>query len=425
MSMTAITRPSATRLQIALCVFSLTSLLTLSVSAQTSREKVAGVQNFGKVTDLFYRGGKVTPAGVESLAAMGVRTIIDLRDDESPGEPEACERNGVKYFKFPMSGHETPDSKTVDRILALVENAEAPVYVHCSAGKHRAGTIAALYRTRVQGWPMERAWKEQQSYGFGVPQEHPELYSFVYGNDRLVETEAREIASSDDNGKSSHKGKDKDKDKDKKSKSHKKEGKELKDKEKDSHKDAAEDEDDQAVTVADNVRDDRGRGETHVTAAPTAKAPVDATVGSLTASGNYIALKDAIKRARSEGGAGDLLKVDLEWDAARTLPTWDVTFSSGEEYEIDANSGAMLGKKVKAPAKVSVLSPLGLEGNTQPRFISFDEIIRRAEASQKQKVLEIELKRIKGRAETVFEIAMLDGTTISLDAITGEPVAGS
>jgi protein tyrosine/serine phosphatase len=54
--------------------------------------------------------------------------------------------------------------------------------VHCSAGKHRSGTIAALYRTRVQGWSKEKAWAEQQSYGFGTPEKHPELYDYVYGS---------------------------------------------------------------------------------------------------------------------------------------------------------------------------------------------------------------------------------------------------
>ena len=84
--------------------------------AQESREVVEGVTNFGRVTDSYFRGGQVTPEGVANLKKMGVRTIIDLRDEESPGEAESCKENGIKYLKFPMSGHETPDDKTIKKI---------------------------------------------------------------------------------------------------------------------------------------------------------------------------------------------------------------------------------------------------------------------------------------------------------------------
>ena len=159
-----------------------TLALAPMATAQSSSNRVEGVANFGQVTERYFRGGQVTPSGVDKLAEMGVRTIIDLRDKPSEGEPEACKRNGIKYHKFPMDGSLTPDDKSVNEILSIIQNAKEPVYVHCSAGKHRAGTIAALYRIRVQGWSKERAWAEQQSYGFGPAEEHPALYAYVYGD---------------------------------------------------------------------------------------------------------------------------------------------------------------------------------------------------------------------------------------------------
>jgi hypothetical protein len=47
--------------------------------------------------------------------------------------------------------------------------------------RERAGTIAALYRTRFQGWSKEKAWAEQKSYGFGPPEGYPKLYAYIYG----------------------------------------------------------------------------------------------------------------------------------------------------------------------------------------------------------------------------------------------------
>lgn len=158
-----------------------------AILAQGDRERVEGVKNFGRVTEGYFRGGAITSEGIENLAAMGVRTIVDLRDNASASESKICARLGIRYVNFPMTGHDAPEDRVVDEVLSIIQtgqNAKEPVYVHCAAGKHRAGTMAALYRIRVQGWTKERAWSEQQSYGFGSPDGHPELYAYVYGGER-------------------------------------------------------------------------------------------------------------------------------------------------------------------------------------------------------------------------------------------------
>jgi protein tyrosine phosphatase (PTP) superfamily phosphohydrolase (DUF442 family) len=169
---------SAYALVLALCLVA--SGLSQTARAQSGKDRVAGVTNFGKVTDLYFRGGKVTPEGIQNLYDMGVRTIVDLAG--KGGEEEAtCKQLGITWYTFPMNGSETPSDSKVREILGIIQSAKEPVYVHCSAGKHRAGTICAVYRTRVQGWTPEKAWDEQQSYGFGPSEGHPELYAYVYG----------------------------------------------------------------------------------------------------------------------------------------------------------------------------------------------------------------------------------------------------
>lgn len=39
------------------------------------------VENFGKVTDFYYRGAQPGEADYEQLSALGIKTVIDLRDD--------------------------------------------------------------------------------------------------------------------------------------------------------------------------------------------------------------------------------------------------------------------------------------------------------------------------------------------------------
>ena len=387
-------------------------LVTLSLApitlAQNERQKVEGVQNFGKVTELYLRGGAVTPDGVDRLASMGVKTIIDLRDKPSPGEPEACKRNGITYYKFPMDGSGAPEDKVVNEILSIIQGAKEPVYVHCSAGKHRAGTITALYRLRVQGWTKDRAWAEQQSYGFGPVEEHPALYAYVYGARSIKDDPSapQPATASDNKSKLSKSKKD----------------------------DYADDvakvrvKDDKKSKKNDQVRSESAEVETEITSRAISKAntePVPSakpnrTTKGLFADTSYITMADAIKRAKAEGGSGEILKIDLEWDEVHSTITWDMTFSSGAEYEVDAVTGKFLGAKAKTPAKLAALMPLALNDRG---LLSFQEIIRKAETGRGQSVMEMELKRIKGRAETMFEVVLADGTALFYDAATGKSLA--
>jgi uncharacterized protein (TIGR01244 family) len=436
---------SATQILLARIALLVPTILTLAFAqatfAQNSREQIEGVRNFGRVTDRYFRGGQVTPDGIERLAAMGVRTIVDLRDEESPGEAEVCQQKGIKYFKFPMSGHVTPDDKAISEILSIIERAKEPVYVHCSAGKHRAGTMAALYRIRAQGWSKEQAWAEQKSYGFGPPEGHPVLYAYVYGKQSgsaesadadVAQLTSRSAAVSDEK-KSSKKTrkKDDDDDDDSSKAKKKKDDKSLK---KDDDDDGDDDKDDGAKGKDRNEQVKREAPSERASAAPapvleaSSEAKVESAnsnraAAGLSAAASYISVADAIKRARDEGGKGDVLKIDLEWDPARSVVTWDVTFSSGAEYELEATSGKLLGTKSKPSPKLATLSPLALDGSAK-RLLTFQEIIRKAEVGHSRTVMEMELKQIKGRSETVYEVVLADGATIFYDAATGNTIAG-
>lgn len=427
---------STERIWLARIALLITTILALTFApatfAQNSREQIEGVQNFGRVTDRYFRGGQVTPDGIERLAALGVRTIVDLRDEESPGEAETCQRNGIRYFKFPMSGYAAPDDKAVNEILSIIQRAKEPVYVHCSAGKHRAGTIAALYRIRVQGWSPERAWTEQKSYGFGPPEGHPQLYAYVYGQqfasdesanaDVTRPTDVTAASAEETSAKKKWKKDDDDHHDSSKEKKRKKDGKSLKEDDDDDDDESAKGKD-RSEKVKREARAERTDPEPASKAGIETKVePANSNRAGLSAAAGYISLADAIKRAKDEGGKGEVLKIDLEWDPARSIATWDVTFSSGAQYELDATSGKLLGTKSKAPAKLGPLAPLSLDGSAK-RLLTFQEIIRRAETSRSQTVMEMELKQIKGRSETIYEVLFADGATILYDAATGNTIA--
>lgn len=414
------------------CAAMLVALVAAGAAAQSKRQRAEGVTNFGRVTDRYFRGGEVTAGGVTSLYDMGVRTIVNLRDKPSPEEEEAAKQLGITYHSFPMSGHAAPDPKTVDRILSIIRDAKSPVYVHCSAGKHRAGTICALYRMREQGWTAERAWDEQASYGFGPPEEHPELYGFVYGGETRFavakatsrdrkdrpRTKARPDVEKDDDDDDDAEDDDDDNDDDS--------GEEADD---DDH-DADDRDDKKADDDDDEVDADgamSGADEPVITRPVEARPDIDparSTAAALSATARYVELREVVRVARASGGSGDIVKIDLEYDPARGLTTWDVTFANAQEVEVDAASGKVLGAKPKAAAKMKVLSALGPDAGFAESLKTFQQIVAAGEQVAGRPVLEMELKRIAGRDDILYEVAFDDGSTVYFDAKTGTKIAG-
>ena len=150
--------------------------------AHAERVSAPGVRNLGRLTPMLYRGGDFMPNGVQSIVDLGVKTVISVRWSARKGERDSCANHGIAFHSFSMSPKRAPDPAAVDSILHILRNAKAPVFVHCTAGDHRTGTVCALYRIRVQGWSKERAWAEQEAFGFGAPEHHAELFRFVYGD---------------------------------------------------------------------------------------------------------------------------------------------------------------------------------------------------------------------------------------------------
>ena len=313
----------------------------------------AGVSNFGRVSPTFLRGGEVTSDGLKNLFALGVRTIVDLRDDPEPEEAEACKQLGLTYYSLPLTGHEAPEPATMQRVLDLITKADAPIFVHCSGGKHRAGTACAMYRMRVEGWTPEQAWSEQQAYGFGPPEEHAEMFLSLYAGTPVEKRLGR----------------------------------------------------DAAVLSSRMVYPDVAR----------VRSARDTTGLNIWSSVRSFEPRVAIRRARASGATGDVIRVDIEYESK---PLWKIIFSSGLEYRFDAVTGEALGSKTKDADSVAVLAPL----RVSPRYSGFRRVALAAARVAGVSATEIELKRIKGRKRAFYEVALADGTTFYVDALSGRQI---
>lgn len=145
-----------------------TRVAAQSAATQQSVATRGELPNFHQVNERLYRGAQPKSGGIERLAALGIKTIVNLRgDDERTLEEEAEARAaGLRYFHVPMRWYGRPSDAQVKRVLAIINSPEnQPVFLHCRRGADRTGTIIAVYRIRHDGWTSARAQQEANRYG--------------------------------------------------------------------------------------------------------------------------------------------------------------------------------------------------------------------------------------------------------------------
>src|SRR6478672_11271155 len=134
-------------------LFGLATLaLTLTISAtsygQEATDKVSAVKikNFGQMDDRFYRGAQPKQDDYASLAALGIKTVIDLRNDSTAYERAAVEAAGMQYVNIPMDDKSYPKDDQIKAFLKLVNDPRTgKFFVHCAGGRHRTGVVGAVY----------------------------------------------------------------------------------------------------------------------------------------------------------------------------------------------------------------------------------------------------------------------------------------
>jgi protein tyrosine/serine phosphatase len=126
--------------------------------------------NLYKVGTGIYRGGQPTEAGIIQLKALGIRTVINLRDDDDRAKKEGdwARSAGLNFINIPLSNLLGPKDAKIDRILEQMTLSEnQPVFIHCKRGSDRTGTAIAIYRISREGWSGDRANAEAKKFGFG------------------------------------------------------------------------------------------------------------------------------------------------------------------------------------------------------------------------------------------------------------------
>ena len=133
-----------------------------------ARDEQSGLVAFGIVAPgRLSRSGQPDSAGWRYLRKAGVRTIVNLRieDDRARRLRDLGFRG---YLHLPIPDGLPPTEEQAVAFLRFIQDpGHWPVHVHCLTGIQRSGTMVALARYAVAGWPLGEALREARGYFLG------------------------------------------------------------------------------------------------------------------------------------------------------------------------------------------------------------------------------------------------------------------
>jgi protein tyrosine phosphatase (PTP) superfamily phosphohydrolase (DUF442 family)/cytochrome c556 len=101
-----------------------------------------GLHNVVAYSGGLYSGSAPEGRGLETLADMGIRTIISV--DGAQPDVDGAKALGMRYVHLPI-GYDGIDAQRQLELARAVRDLPGPIYVHCHHGKHRsAGAAAAI-----------------------------------------------------------------------------------------------------------------------------------------------------------------------------------------------------------------------------------------------------------------------------------------
>ena len=162
-------------------LFAVLLLSTAAFAKGNSAFPNVRIKNFGQMDERFYRGAE--PKGIEDIQALkqlGINTVIDLQAEPNRDERGNVESLGMRYVNIPMVDKAYPRPEWVAQFLKTVDDpSTGKFFVHCAGGRHRTGSMGAVYRFEKYGWGYDRVYAEMKQYDFYTSWGHGDFKTFV------------------------------------------------------------------------------------------------------------------------------------------------------------------------------------------------------------------------------------------------------
>ena len=116
-----------------------------------------------------WRSNQPSPKRMETLAKMGITTILNLRGQDKFSfylfEREAAEKLGIKMIDIKIYARSLVPRERFMELFEIFDEIEKPFLLHCKSGADRAGLASALWLLDQEGASLEQA-KEMLSFKY-------------------------------------------------------------------------------------------------------------------------------------------------------------------------------------------------------------------------------------------------------------------
>jgi len=127
--------------------------------------------NFGIVEADLYRSGMPNELNFPFLERLQLKTIIYLASDEVPDKlADFIDDQGIDLIPFVPDEEEAPtpwkpisEGIVLSALELLLDPSMYPIYVMCSQGRHRTGTVMGCLR-KLQRWALSSIFEEYHRY---------------------------------------------------------------------------------------------------------------------------------------------------------------------------------------------------------------------------------------------------------------------
>ena len=109
-----------------------------------------------------FRSAQPGHAWESTIQSLKLKSVINLRggspwDEFYKREVEVAGRSGVVFYDLPLSATKRPSRREMMLAIAVLDQCEYPVLIHCKWGSDRTGMLSALYRMQFRYEPPEAA----------------------------------------------------------------------------------------------------------------------------------------------------------------------------------------------------------------------------------------------------------------------------
>jgi tyrosine-protein phosphatase SIW14 len=151
------------------------------LSCSNPEELIVPPVRFSLVCKGVYRGSHPNAWNFTFLDNLGLKTVLFLGAEDYPNQnAKFLKAHGIQLISVPMQGNEEPfKTIPVDQMnLALshiTDTRNHPIYVHCSKGTHRTGTVIGCLR-KLQRWCLTSIFEEYRIFAGAKSKQIDEQY---------------------------------------------------------------------------------------------------------------------------------------------------------------------------------------------------------------------------------------------------------